>query len=271
MRAQMLGHKLRNTSRVFLMSAGVTFALQASILPAGTAQRVKEPVTYTLHRAYKEGQQDRYKITIVYLTADDGLGLRAILKETTGRVLPDGSAEVVGELLQGELTSSQGKGHLSELATSVGFQVIRDNRGRISQGKTAYALTDKTKEKPQEQGSSNIPLQILSFLTPDKPVRVGETWTVEFGAPKTDNLQALPVLTTRLLSVQKSKHSASCKVQMSTDVTWDKDTWHYEGTGVVDMETGRFVRLKASLNKFTGKVKAPFIKELTLDLQQVNK
>ncbi len=130
--------------------------------------------TFSFKRTAKEGQSAKYALKAKLVVQGMDVEAEGVSTETVKKVNEDGSFTVTS--VQGEMTITFGGQTMNQPAgeeSSTSF----DAKGRITKieskngGDDAYRLA-----------------QLMNFLNPEKPVKVGEKWNFKFDADKEKSL-----------------------------------------------------------------------------------
>jgi hypothetical protein len=164
-------------SRAAILLSALSLTALLLPVPAARAQD-----TYTIKRAYKAGETDKYRINL-QLQGESPMGplnleMTMDMIETTKQILEDGSVVVEMRMDSGAIKfndqemSMPGAGETMRMTIDKTGRVVKTEGGAAGRGGNLNGLINLTR--------------VATW--PDRPLRVGETWTFE--VPLENNPQA---------------------------------------------------------------------------------
>lgn len=239
----------------------------ASARPATAAQdaaqaQPADATAYTIQRVYKLKEVDRTKITSKATIDNAALGgnvtivMLMVMKETTKEVKEDGTI-VLRDEFEKALVNFQDK-DMDMTADMPSITQTRDKTGRLVDFKTegGSALF------AQGASGQKVMSQVQQTLYPPKPVKVGDSWTIEI-APAKDSADKTTILgKATFVAVEKINGMDTLKIRSNFEArNGDKGnvTFKYEGVGNIDVKTGKIVRTAGttdSSSEAMGKMKS---------------
>jgi hypothetical protein len=232
----------------------ITTVQPMSALPA----RLLDDTVYTLERVYTKGEADHYKVKTEVKTDGKMLPgvtkiiISMVFKEQTREVKADGNA-VIDDTFE-QASADVGKGVPLDMAPFMPvITQTRDKQSHILENKTVGGngtVSDMVAQYAKQ----------LIFFYADKPVKVGDSWTLE----DKDATAPVPIKTLgkgTLLAIETLNGVQTAKIKVVTDAggeTEDPNTHvrtkvgaHFEATGNMDLKTGKIL-LMMGKTTFTG-------------------
>jgi hypothetical protein len=243
-------------SGILISLLGIGFLGEMPCVQA--AQRPADDGTaYDFQRHYKAGESDRYKAEFVVTTngpdtggKDRSIKYLIVYREGVKSLTPDGTVTTVIEYDQA-IASFEGKSE-DYTAKMPRITHVLDSRGRgritLEGGNSPIAGV-----MVQMMATAD---QAVSGGVPEKPVKVGETWNLNSPDPNT-KLSGLAGLE----SAENVNGAKTLKVNYRTDASTAEITTHAGATLLVDVLTGKMIKLAFRSEGQAGQVKT------TVDIQ----
>jgi hypothetical protein len=220
-----------------------------------------DDMVYTLQRTYAKGDVDHYKVKVTWNS--DGTGflnakriiVALTLKEETKELMPDGCA-VLYDTFEGGSADVDGK--IIEVTTLL--PVLTQTRDRQS-----HILETKSEGGGATTGemTAMYARQMITFY-PSKPAKVGDVQEFSYEDVKA----ATPTKTKgkwTFAGVETLSGTQTAKIKVVTDMTMETQdppsgekatiTTHFDGSGNMDLKTGKLVAMSGKITYKGG----PFI------------
>jgi hypothetical protein len=129
----------------------------------------------TLRRVYKAGDVSRYATTMRVKVMGNEFVQESVDKIEVKKVDPDGTAGLTYEIESGSYILN---GNKNDLPKAPPWAITRDKQNRF-----VKATTEETFEVFMAPEVRRLLFSCVEVVFPDKPVKVGDTWTTELDNP----------------------------------------------------------------------------------------
>lgn len=243
-----------------LLAAGPVLAQQPSPTPPPTPASKPAPDTtaYDIHRTYKAGEIDRYKLVNKMQINSPQTGgnfsdvdMEMTFKEVTKSVKPDGAAVITNSFESASADMNGSPFDLMQFLSGATVTLTQDKYGKVSSVKAEGFQGPMADANIDQMFSQST----LGFY-PDKPVKIGDSWKFESNR----NLQGSTVKVagaSTLVGIETVDGIKTYKIKSVMDNAGQDQAAkiHVESVGNVDAQTGKFVRLVAKVNSDIGTTK----------------
>lgn len=241
--------RMRSGLLRILRAAPVVLTLGVVVPASGQTSPTAQPdQTYTLQRIYKQGDIDKYRLTVSTKMSgaqtggpDFDIHMTMVLKETTVSVASDGLVTITDEYPKADGEFNGTPLDMTQMMPKVTLK--RDKKGNVE------VTTDGPNEQINTQisGMAKQLMQSSSATLPTKPVKIGDSWTVDSSAVSTAvDAGAKSTTTVKLASIEMVNGTKTLKLDIVTDSEGGKDPnakMHVEGSVYIDAKSGKPIKM----------------------------
>jgi len=230
-------------------------ALTMAVTVPVFARQPSDPTLYDVHPTYKEGDINRYRLefhTKMNNPRAEGKEIdfyfSTTMKETTKQVKPDGVATLIDAPEEAYVKFGE-----LEMDATQALPVVTQTRGKDG---AIQSFTTKGGDPKIADLATLLQkfAQAPTLLYPPKPVKVGDSWKIDYTDAKEKKMMVTGTAT--LVGVEMIKGAQSLKISIVTDTKASDQgdvQMHMEGSGNIDRATGHFLYMKAALNGTMGR------------------
>ncbi len=242
------GRSLIGLSAALCVGSLVLAARHAHGLPG----RPADDGAYTLQRVYTKGEVDRYKMKAEVHSDGSAFNgatkivINIVLKEQTRTVKDDGNA-VLNDISE-QASADLGDNNKTDLTAFLpAITQTRDRQSHILESKIEGGLP----------GAGDMVSQIANALRcfyPSKPVKIGDSWDIEYDDKKPTSTSKTKGKST-LLAIEAVGGMQTAKIRVVTDSSGEvedpgshekaKVSSHLDQVGNMDIKTGKIVLMSA--------------------------
>jgi|SRR5579884_511107 len=236
-----------------LIASGPVLAQQPSTPPPTPVPNAAQDTTvYDIHRTFKVGDVDRYRLVNKMLVNSPETGgnfvnvdMQLTVKQLTKSAKPDGTAVLTTTFENATAVYNDQPIDLMTFLSNANVTMTLNKFGKVSDSKS-----DGVQGPLANANIDQMIAQATSGLYPDTPVKIGDSWKFETSR----NMQGMTIKvagTSTLVGIETIDGIKTFKIKTVIDNA-DKNqvntVFHAESTSNLDAQTGKVVRIAGKVN-----------------------